>query len=264
MNKYLIAGIKIEFNHQYETFFKNNLEHYQYDGDDVDHKINVFYKEVLDAPRSENSYVFSKSVSGYKSYMYYDEGFKHIDLWIDLDAFNDPAVAEYIYSGMIFMFLAQQKGLIAVQGTAINYKEDVILFIAPSGTGKTTHAKMWKEAFKEDVEILTDLKPLLFVNDDKVYVYPTPFSEINTNKLNLNKLKAIVYLTRGVNDVIKKIDAISSLKLLQSNTVKPANKTLKELRPNLEKIANQIDAYEYCVSLNKKAPLIVKKAIYNE
>lgn len=264
MNKYMIAGLKIELNNKYDKFFKNNLENYSYDGNDIDHSINVFFKDVLDEPTGNNYHVFSKSVSGFKSYMYYNENFEKIDLWIDLDAFNDAAVAEYIYTGMIFMFLAQRKGLIAIQGTAINYKEDVILFAAPSGTGKTTHAQMWKDLFGDDVTFLTDLKPLLFIENNEVFVYPSPFSELNSNRLEKNKLKAIVFLDRGVSRDVKKLKNNEALKLIMQNTIKPVNHTVKELKPILEQIINSVDSYQYNVSLIKNAPLIVKNAIYNE
>lgn len=263
MNKYLIAGIKIEFNYQYDKFFKNNLEHYAYDGNDIDHTINVHFNETLEAPKGD-FYVFSKSVSGYKAYMLFNENLQNIDLWIDSDAFNDAAVAEYIYSGMIFMYLAQRKGLVAVSGTAINYKEDVLLFLAPAGTGKTTQAMMWKNQFGQDVDIVTDLKPLLKIENDKVYVYPTPFSEINSNKYLNNPLKAIIYLSRGAGDKIQGLNKKDALTNLKDNVVKPATGSAKDIKDELVKINDLVESFEFSVSLNKKSPIVAKKAIYNE
>ncbi|VEU82920.1 hypothetical protein [Acholeplasma hippikon] len=263
MKKYLIAGIKIEFNYQYDKFFKNNIEKYAYEGNDIDHTINVHFNDVLEAPQGENFFVFSKSVSGYKAYMLYDENLRNINLWIDLDAFNDAAVAEYIYAGMIFMYLAQRRGLVAVSGTAINYQDDVLLFVAPAGTGKTTHAMMWKENFTNEVEFITDLKPLLYVNDNAVYVYSTPFSELNTNKFENNKVKAIIYLNRGAGEHIKVLDKKEGLSLLTDNTIKPAAGKITDIKDTLKLINELTPAYLFDVSLNKKSPIVAKKSIYN-
>ena len=49
------------------------------------------------------------------------------------------------------------------------------MFTAPSGTGKSTHARLWREAFGERVVMINDDKPLLLVRPEGVTVYGTPF-----------------------------------------------------------------------------------------
>jgi len=49
------------------------------------------------------------------------------------------------------------------------------LFLGKSGTGKSTHSRMWMEAF-DDARLLNDDNPILRIVDDRVYVYGSPWS----------------------------------------------------------------------------------------
>ena len=50
------------------------------------------------------------------------------------------------------------------------------LFLGKSGTGKSTHCKLWLNNF-EDADLLNDDNPALrILPDGKVYVYGTPWS----------------------------------------------------------------------------------------
>lgn len=50
-----------------------------------------------------------------------------------------------------------------------------ILFTAPSGTGKSTHTRMWQECFGERVTVINDDKPLIKINDSEAVIYGTPW-----------------------------------------------------------------------------------------
>ncbi len=264
MKNYLIAGIKIAFDYRYDHYFKNNIEAYTYDGNDVDHTIVIKYALTLDEPKTGLFKIFSRSVSGVKSYMTFDKDYKNIEIWIDEDTFTDPATAEYIYSGMVFLELAQKHGLLPLHGSAINYKGDVILFAAPSGTGKSTHANMWKQLYKDDVSWVNDDKPLLEIIDGKTYVYGAPFSGQHHSNTNEKKpLKAIVFLKQGITDEVTKLSEKDALKHLMKNTLRPSEEALWDhALKQFEVILNNIPIYMLDASLSLNAAKAVKKAIY--
>lgn len=63
-----------------------------------------------------------------------------------------------------------------MHGAVIEYDEKGYLFTAKSGTGKTTHIRLWQEVFgKENVTIVNGDKPILRVIDGKFYAYGTPW-----------------------------------------------------------------------------------------
>lgn len=65
------------------------------------------------------------------------------------------------------MFL-MHAAVVAVDGVAY-------IFTAPSGTGKTTHTMLWKKHFGDRAVIVNGDKPLIRLQDGKVYVCSTPW-----------------------------------------------------------------------------------------
>lgn len=59
--------------------------------------------------------------------------------------------------------------------SALTLDGEAVLFTAPSGTGKSTHARLWKRQFGERVTIINDDKPLLAVCESRALVYGTPW-----------------------------------------------------------------------------------------
>lgn len=53
-----------------------------------------------------------------------------------------------------FFCAIQHKQRIAVHSASLLYRDAAYLFIAPSGTGKSTHVGLWREALPEDVSVL--------------------------------------------------------------------------------------------------------------
>ncbi len=267
MKKYLIANIIIGFSYRYNDYFKDNIEIYEYNGnEEAKHNIIVKYEKGLTTPKSGNFKIFSKSIKGVKSYMAYDDDYKNIEVFIDEESFTDLPTVEYVYTGMIFLELAQRAGLLPLHGSAITYNDEVILFSAPSGTGKTTHAKMWHRLYPDKVLWLNDDKPLLSVENNEVMVYGAPFS--GKNKANTNrkkKLKAIIFMDKGVNDEIVKLKKDEALKHLIINTLRPTEEKLWDKTLALfDKIIANIPIYHLDASITLNAAKTVKETIYGK
>jgi hypothetical protein len=67
--------------------------------------------------------------------------------------------------------------VIAVDGTAY-------LFTAKSGTGKSTHTRLWRKLLGDKAVMVNDDKPLIRIADGRAVVYGTPWSgkhRLNTN-----------------------------------------------------------------------------------
>ena len=84
------------------------------------------------------------------------------------------------------------------------------LFTAPSGTGKSTHTRLWKEYFKNRVVVVNDDKPFLKIEDDDVFAYGTPWDGKHRLSSNIKvPLKGICILSQDRENWIKKIDSKS-------------------------------------------------------
>lgn len=67
-------------------------------------------------------------------------------------------------------------GVIAIHTSCIVWGDRSVIFLGESGTGKSTHTRMWREAI-EGAHLLNDDSPMMRVMDDgKVYMYGSPWS----------------------------------------------------------------------------------------
>ena len=90
---------------------------------------------------------------------------------------------------------------ILMHGSALSIDGNGVLFVAASGTGKSTHASIWQRVFNDRVVLLNDDKPLVKFEGDDIFVYGTPWS----GKKGLNKnaraaLKMIYKIERAACD----------------------------------------------------------------
>ena len=84
-----------------------------------------------------------------------------------------------------------------VHGSALCMDGQAYLFVAPSGMGKSTHSRLWREAFGDRVWMINDDKPLVRFADGKATVYGSPWDGKHHLSRNASApLKAIVNLQR--------------------------------------------------------------------
>lgn len=89
-------------------------------------------------------------------------------------------------------------------GSAICMNNEVYLFCADSGTGKSTHTRMWREYFGEQAYMINDDKPFVKITDREILVYGSPWSgkhHLDTN--TCAPLKAVCFLYRDTENHIE-------------------------------------------------------------
>lgn len=109
-----------------------------------------------------------------------------------------------------------------IHGAAIAVENAAYIFIAPSGTGKTTHIMKWLEQGKDTVVINGD-KPFIKITDEHVpLVFSSPWAGkegLYTNTAVL--LKAIVILKRAEENKIEPITFIEAFPELLHQIYRP-------------------------------------------
>ena len=64
---------------------------------------------------------------------------------------------------------------VAIHSSCIVYHNKAVLFLGESGTGKSTHTRLWQENI-DGTFLLTDDSPFLRVEEGKVWAYGSPWS----------------------------------------------------------------------------------------
>lgn len=76
---------------------------------------------------------------------------------------------------LLFAFKTSDKGILEIHSSVIAYEGKGYMFLGVSGTGKSTHSRMWLESFPQ-AELLNDDNPIIRVIDGEAFVYGSPWS----------------------------------------------------------------------------------------
>ena len=108
-------------------------------------------------------------------------------------------------------------GVLLMHGSALCMDGQAYVFTARSGTGKSTHARLWRETFGERVWMINDDKPLLRIGEDGVAVYGSPWDGKHHLSRNAGaELKAVVCLRRGRENRIEAIGGAEAFPVVLS------------------------------------------------
>lgn len=157
-------------------------------------------------------------------------------------------IADYLidYSTLLF------------HGSVIAVDNEAYLFAAPSGTGKSTHARLWRELFGQRAVMINDDKPLLRIADGGVVAYGTPWDGKHHLSTNTSApLKAICVLTRSESNSIKPITQRDAWPVLIQQSYRPSDPTaLKKMLFLVEKLGGLVKLYRLKCSMEPEAAQI--------
>lgn len=127
------------------------------------------------------------------------------------------AVYRKIAAGLLaYDTLLFHGSVVAVDGAAY-------LFTAKSGTGKSTHTRLWREVFGDRAVMVNDDKPLIRLDADGATVCGTPWNGKHRIGSNIAvPLKAICILERGAQNRIVPITFSEALPMLLQQVYRPS------------------------------------------
>ena len=140
-------------------------------------------------------------------------------------------------------------------GAALTYEEDGFLFTAPSGTGKTTHIRMWRRHLGEVVRIVNGDKPFLAIKENEVRVYGAPWAGKEKWQKNRSaQLKGICRIKQGEECSIRKLEPIECLNwILNEIYVPPKSGMLDITLGHVEKLLERVPVYELTCDVSEEA-----------
>lgn len=140
--------------------------------------------------------------------------------------------APYLETLAVYRQLATQllsHNILLIHGSVIAVDGEAYLFTALSGTGKSTHVRLWRKLFGERAVMVNDDKPLIRVNSlflpfPSSLVYGTPWDGKHHLSTNISvPLKAIIHLQRGAENHIEQITPAEMLPTLLQQTFRPTS-----------------------------------------
>lgn len=137
-------------------------------------------------------------------------------------------------------------------GSVVAVDGQAYLFTATSGTGKSTHTRIWRKVFKERAFMVNDDKPLLRVYEDGVRVCGTPWD--GKHRLSTNvivPLTGICILERGQTNSVTPISAQEAMPMILQQSYRPKN--LMKLLEIVEKMTVSAKFYRLKCNMDPEA-----------
>ena len=222
--------------------------------------------------RGEDGYTGIKQVTDYRINLVrvdIDKSCSHVTVeYLDVKdkaEFTTDYMLHYVL-GDVFAFCQTLRRATVLHSAAMAYGGRAVLFSAPSETGKSTHTKLWKQFYQDDVVLFNDDTPVIRLKDDQIFACGTPWSgktEINEN--NEYPLAGIVFLKQASTNTIRRLSSAEAVANMLSQTRKPIFEGLMDQHMDiLLEILQKVPVYELGCTISREAVDLVKDTLFQE
>ena len=177
------------------------------------------------------------------------------DAFLELTAVQRK-IAEELFNYDTLLF---HGSVVAVDGQAY-------LFTAKSGTGKSTHTRLWREMLGDRAVMVNDDKPFLEIKSEGVTAWGSPW--MGKHRLGANigvPLKAICILERGEENRISPISAQEALPILMQQSQRPQKaQNYPKYLELIDKLAGKVAFYRMTCNMDSQAAEMAYRAMSGE
>ncbi len=156
--------------------------------------------------------------------------------------------------------------IILMHGSCVAVDGQCYLFTAKSGTGKSTHTRLWREAFGSRAVMVNDDKPLLKLTPRGIFAYGTPWDGKHRLSTNVGlPLKAICILERSAENQIAPVSVREVYPLLLQQTYRPREPlALQATLTLLDGILSRAQLYRLGCNMDPQAAVVSYRGMNSE
>ena len=160
-------------------------------------------------------------------------------------------------------YIIDKKGFF-LHCSCLKYKDEAVIFTAPSGTGKSTHASLWRRHFGDEVVMINDDKPLVREKDGRFIIYGTPWNGKHGIGTNTSApVRAVVFLSQATENHAAPVEPIEAMTLLLQQTVLPSDKAqLSKLLDMLGRMVETVPMFRLGCTISDEAVRTIYEQIY--
>lgn len=165
-----------------------------------------------------------------------------------------------------FCDIIYENDCILMHGCAVSAYGKAYLFLADSGVGKSTHAKLWLYKFGNRAEIINGNNPVIKIENGCVNVYGTPWC----GKEGLNKnvcipLQAICILNRDRQNHIEEISENDAYaEILRQCYDSSYKNSLINIRSTLRRVFKSVHLYSLGCNMEASAAIVAYEGMKNK
>jgi len=267
-----ICDLKININLIYEKDFKS-INDYIIDSKEYDCSINSTFNDFnielnniymetkfFDKYITRNKIIqHQKRLDGkYYAYIVYDN--KNITIYNDKDnTFYD----EYLLSQYAINYLIDKyTNSIFFHSSSIKYNDLGIIFSAKSGTGKSTHRRLWTKL--SNAICINDDKNIISLEDDILYINPNPWCGKHMVENNIKQeLSALVFLYQSKENKVERLSKIKAFKLLLGQIMVPDDSNIDKWNKIIDRML-ELPIYYYGCNMTDDAFYTLEERIIKD
>ena len=282
MIKVKIAGLIIQLNMPLKLLHDNMYDFLYKGAEDAniiwsiifDNNYQIDEKPYISASTLNIYYKNNKVVYNYKNesnipfMIVSDDNFEECNFYISKNYENLDKCAPMIIDNIrtclfnvfreMFILACVGKDRLAIHSSSIIYDDKAYLFAAPSGTGKSTRASLWKDEY--ECEILNgDVSIAQTVIEDKdksIIIHGCPWCGTSGIYMNISAtLGGIAFLNQGKENIIYDLSSEElGIKLLENHFVPLITKKVVDACvKNINAMARIAKGYTLTCNMNKEA-----------
>lgn len=181
---------------------------------------------------------------------------------VSIRPFPDP----YLETLAVYRKIAEQMpahDTILFHGSCVAVDGEAYLFTAKSGTGKSTHTRLWRSLLEERAVMVNDDKPLIRVADAAAEIFGTPWDGKHRLSSNLVvPLKAICILKRGRVNRIRPVSASEAYPVLLQQVYRPrGGSELKRTLELIDKLSGSVRLWQLECNMEIEAAQVAYEAM---
>ena len=201
----------------------------------------------------------------FKDYIIEDDSYDFAVSWTEEDVLKEQAFSEdntfslpYLETLAALRKIAEvlpRQNRILMHGASISYMGKGYLFTAVSGTGKSTHIRLWRKHLGEQVQIVNGDKPFLSIEEGTVHIYGSPWAgKENWHRNRSVELNGICFLNRGTTNRIRQMDPEECLSLVFNQIYMPEDPVSTGLTLELlDKLLTNVPLYYLECDISEEA-----------
>ena len=178
-------------------------------------------------------------------------------------------IAEFAISNavmLLYTFYTAPYDTMMVHASVIAHEGRGYMFLGRSGTGKSTHSRLWLNHIP-DTELLNDDNPVIRVFDSKALVYGTPWSGKTPCYKNMQvPLKAVVRLSQAPYNKIARLAPLQAFASLMPacSCKRWDNEAMSSLHKSVEKTITMVPCYHLECLPDEEAARVCYNAVLAE
>lgn len=153
----------------------------------------------------------------------------HLRGWIYPERVDRVSKLVQLLDGSELEIMLSAMGTVSLHSSLVRWRDEAILFTAPSGTGKSTQADLWQQF--EHADVINGDRSLIRKTDGRWTAFGSPFA--GSSQIFRNEsvpIRSVVVLRQAEENTIQTLSPAQAFRLVYSESISPRWNTLAHSR----------------------------------